>query len=1165
MPTIRELFANSIDRSIDGVIKADDDRHLSLEVEEYVITKEIHPRLEKLLESYIDSDATNGAWISGFFGSGKSHLLKMLSLLLEDREFDGNRVSAIFEEKTDDEFLRGKIADAAKIPSKSILFNVDQKADTIGGNPNSALLGVFAKVLNEVQGYYAKQDYIAQFECDLDQKGKLEAFKETYREVSGRAWEEDLDDIDTLENDTFAKAYAEFFGKSEGEGLQFFDRAREKYKLSVEEFAQRVKAFLDKQEPGFRLNFFVDEIGQFIGKNSRLMLNLQTIAETLATVCDGRAWVFVTSQGDLKTVLGDLQDTEGADFSKIEGRFAERITLSSADVAEVIQRRLLAKDPSEPQELVKLFNEEESNLKTLTSFRDGSRAYKFFSDTEHFCKFYPFLPYQFELCQTAIERLSQHDAFTGKHASVGERSMLAIFHEVVKKVADAKPGAFATFDLMFEGLKSVLRGDFQRSVLTAESNLNADHPLAVRILKCLFLLKWVTEFKPSAHNVAILLIDHANVDIAAHDKRVREELNYLESQSFLQRNGEIYEFLTDEEKDVEVEIKNTEIDDSKVPTILSDILFKDTLGDPKLRYEDNKHDYPYTRKLDDAVYGREHDLAVHLVTPLHPNSGDRATISAQNTGRRELVIALPSDNRLLVELRTLLQTERYIAQAQSTNLSETRRAILRDRGTQNTIRRRELKERCQELLSKATFILNGSELEVAGNDPKVRLHNAFQELVRFVYPNLRMLRTQFTEVMIADILGEDDDLLAAGESLSEGEQEIMTRLQRAKLGSERVHITDLLLHFQGGQYGWYEAATLCLIARLFRRHKVELRQAADILSNEEVLNALTNSRVQGSISVQMQEEFNASTIAALKSFHHDFFHQANPGNDAKSVAGAVLDGFRKVAGELETILAQESSFPFVSQLKPLHDRISKLSEKDYTYPLRSLSEFEDDLLTAREDLLDPVTAFINGAQGKTFVEISDFLRDQSGNLPSNDERAATLRELVASASPFRGDLMRRATAAFDAVRQEVAKRLEEARTQALSEIETREKTIRDDARFADLEEEQSTSILSASQSAMEKVRNAKLIPVIRDAVRNYTENEFPGQLSALTPPPAPSGSSGGSPDPAPEPSYVPLRDLMTEAAAGKPILQSESDVQAFVSTLEEKLRAAVSEGKGITL
>lgn len=174
-----------------------------------------------------------------------------------------------------------------------------------------------AKVLNETQGFYAKQDYIAQFERDLFKQGKLDAFKAIYAEESGVSWEDHLDDIDTIENDTFARAYAKFFNKSEDEGLRFFDRLREKYRLSVEAFGERLADYLKTLPIGARINFFVDEVGQFIGRRSKLMLNLQTIAETLATKCDGRAWIFVTSQGNIETVMVSWRTPGGTTSSSM--------------------------------------------------------------------------------------------------------------------------------------------------------------------------------------------------------------------------------------------------------------------------------------------------------------------------------------------------------------------------------------------------------------------------------------------------------------------------------------------------------------------------------------------------------------------------------------------------------------------------------------------------------------------------------------------------------------------------------------------------------------------------------------------------------------------------------------------------------------------------------
>ena len=116
-----------------------------------------------------------------------------------------------------------------------------------------------------------------------------------------------------------------------------------------------MKEYLDSKGPQHRLVFLVDEVGQFIGTDSHLMLNLQTITEELGTICRRRAWVVVTSQEDMDTVLGDMSKTKKQDFSKIQGRFFPPLSLSSANVDEVIQSRLLAKRPDVMAELEGVF------------------------------------------------------------------------------------------------------------------------------------------------------------------------------------------------------------------------------------------------------------------------------------------------------------------------------------------------------------------------------------------------------------------------------------------------------------------------------------------------------------------------------------------------------------------------------------------------------------------------------------------------------------------------------------------------------------------------------------------------------------------------------------------------------------------------------------------
>ena len=277
---------------------------------------------------------------------------------------------------------------------------------------------------------------------------------------------------------------------------------------------------IDQQSADFRLNFFVDEVGQYIAEHTKLMTNLQTIAESLATKCEGRAWIIVTAQEDMDTVIGDMNQQKSNDFTKIQARFKNRMKLTSQDVAEVIQKRLLAKNQEGIKPLSTLYQQQANNFKTLFDFSDKSASYRNFKDEDHFINSYPFIPYQFSLFQSAIQTLSVHNAFEGKHSSVGERSMLGVFQEVAKKISNSAIGQLATFDLMFDGIRSTLKSNIQTSILQAENNL--DNPFAIRLLKILFLVKYIKEFKPTVRNLRVLLLEQFDQDIAELEKKFKK-------------------------------------------------------------------------------------------------------------------------------------------------------------------------------------------------------------------------------------------------------------------------------------------------------------------------------------------------------------------------------------------------------------------------------------------------------------------------------------------------------------------------------------------------------------------------------------------------------------------------------------------------------------------
>ena len=89
MENLKKMYAKDIEREIQGVIKVDDESYIGQELDEYVVTDELLKHFNSFFESYnagINGNTEKmGVWISGFFGSGKSHFLKIVSYLLENK------------------------------------------------------------------------------------------------------------------------------------------------------------------------------------------------------------------------------------------------------------------------------------------------------------------------------------------------------------------------------------------------------------------------------------------------------------------------------------------------------------------------------------------------------------------------------------------------------------------------------------------------------------------------------------------------------------------------------------------------------------------------------------------------------------------------------------------------------------------------------------------------------------------------------------------------------------------------------------------------------------------------------------------------------------------------------------------------------------------------
>ena len=190
---IRDMFADDINRKINGVIKVDQaaDEVTEQELNEYVITKELKKHFITFFNYYSDAldepTADTGVWISGFFGSGKSHFLKMLSYLLENKEVNGVRSVERFRKKFEDDPATYMMIDrSTKVETETILFNIDIEGSI--NKDKTAVLRVFAKTFYNHLGFFGDNLKVAKLEQYIDQQGKTEQFRRTFEEKKGMSW-----------------------------------------------------------------------------------------------------------------------------------------------------------------------------------------------------------------------------------------------------------------------------------------------------------------------------------------------------------------------------------------------------------------------------------------------------------------------------------------------------------------------------------------------------------------------------------------------------------------------------------------------------------------------------------------------------------------------------------------------------------------------------------------------------------------------------------------------------------------------------------------------------------------------------------------------------------------------------------------------------------------
>ncbi|WP_153976927.1 BREX system P-loop protein BrxC [Paenibacillus xylanilyticus] len=958
---IKDMFVKDIERSIKGVIKVaqTDENNIYQELDEYVVTRELNKHLSKFYENYqqgIDGNTDKmGVWISGFFGSGKSHFLKILAYLLENKKAKDKRAVDFFIDKIQDPIVLANMKRTANVETEVILFNIDSKSSLDNKSKEDAILRVFTKVFYEHQGFYGDIPGVAEMEKYLTKEGVYEDFKREFKAAAGEEW---VDRRNTFyfDADYVIGALTKVTTMSEDTARNWFENGVNNFEISIEKFSKDVKEYIAQKGSNFHLIFLVDEIGQYIGDSRQLMLNLQTLAEDLGTHCSGKVWIMVTSQESIDSIV----KVKGDDFSRIQGRFDTRLSLSSISVDEVIKKRILEKKEHVADKLKLLSHEKSASLKNLISFKESTADLRGFENDLEFVDVYPFLPYQFKLLQNVFEQVRKHGS-SGKHLSEGERSMLSAFKEAGLRYKDQEEGALIPFYAFYDTIKEFLNPTIARVIEGAYENpALRDDEFNMDLLKVLFMIKYIKELPANIDNIATLMVTQIDEDKLALKEKIKVALRKLISQTLIQKNGEFYLFLTDDEQDINREIKAMKIEEDVLKRELANYIYQDLYDDKRYRYS-AQYQFPYNQKMDEKNIGNQtSSIGINILSPLSDHyAKSEQELMLMSSGTGEMILKLGANEAYVEEMEEVLKIEEYRKKKNPTQLPESIQNILNNKQAEARDRKRRVRDMLEEAIRGGTFYINGSKAEFKGSTIKERINAGFLFLVENVYTKLGYVKNFMeSERDLLTILRRNTEQLTIDGSLNANElaiKEVMDFISLQDSIQKQIRVKTLLDRYKEKPYGWKDLDIAGLIAELMKQQRIRLRLNSEYMEPEDgnILNALTKASEIDKVIIVKRHFVDESLLRVAKNICKQVFNKTDVADDED---GLIKDIRHLIDQQVIEIKALKSRYE--GRKYPGASLLDKGLEYfgDFTKGLDNVSFFtklrdlEDNLLDWEEDV-----------------------------------------------------------------------------------------------------------------------------------------------------------------------------------------------------------------------
>lgn len=1175
---IRDMFADDINRKINGVIKVDQaaDDVIEQELNEYVITKELKKHFITFFNYYSDAldepTADIGVWISGFFGSGKSHFLKMLSYLLENKEVKGIRSVERFRKKFEDDPATYMLIDrSTKVQTETILFNIDIEGSI--NKDKTAVLRVFAKTFYNHLGFFGENLKVAKLEQYIDQQGKTEQFRRVFEEKKGMPW------VDSRKAFAFNGKFiiptlVEVLDMSEEDAKAWFND-KSATEFSIAQLVDDIKDYLNTKPDNFRLLFMVDEVGQYVGTDTDMLLNLQSLVEKIGSECGGKVWVVCTGQEAIDEIIKVRAD----EFSRIQARFKTRLSLSSSSVDEVIQKRILKKKPEAESQLETVYEKNDSVLRNLFSFTDSILDIKGYSGSREFAVNFPFVPYQFIIMQKVFAEIRKHGN-SGKHLSGGERSMLSGFQEATQKIQEKDEYALVPFFRFYDTVHTFLDSSIRRVIercQKAADNGDGIEAQDVDVLKLLYLIRYIDDIPANLDNIVILMADDIGMDKITMRETVRECLNRLMSQNYIGRTGEVYNFLTDEEQDIQREIKNIPVDTASIVDRIGQMIFGDIFTTKKYRY--GKYDFSFDQMVDGITVGNiTGGMRLRFLTVATDNA-EKFELRLMTDSKGKEAIVVLSDTPYYESLESAMKIRKYVKQRNVNQLPKSVQDIIRDQQEEATKYEQAAMEDLVKAIESAQFYVDGEHIELKGGNAKSKIDQALEYLVSHVYSELSLIeKNADTDADVIEILTGAENIMPGMEPNRGAAAKIEEYLEMQAMKNLPTSMADIQSRYGAIPYGWKEIDIAAVVARLIYEQKVTIKYAGSTIQpdNPKLPDMLRKKSEIGKTSISKRQMITATKMRAVKELLREYFDVMDVPDDEDGLVAFVVQKFTELKDHYVELKGRYEGHKYPDQslvAASIGQMDGVLSQrKDNIALIDAILKEEDNLFENKEKMQRVEGFFKNQVQVfDAAVKIEDDLRNDLHYLSKETEANDALNQIrlitvvendpknIYRRIPELNGLMKKVREGHGRLLDSKRAELLEIVRQCMAEVHTLSDGNVDCAELV----RKADTYFDQQKKKISELQSLALLDGLVPQIWSY-KDDICDRIETAKQPPKPVEKKQPDTPAKPAPKKV-IKNVYRQMAFPAKTLESQGDIDAYVERMRSYLTAMMKDCDGIKL